>query len=308
MTNQIHKVIIVGSGPAGLTAGIYTARANLKPLLIEGAKPGGQLMTTTKVENWPGQASIMGPQLMIDMIAQTKEQGVEFITGSAVRCDLSQQPFKIFTDKNKELLCHSLIIATGATPKRLYCPGEDTYWGKGVTTCAVCDGAFYKDVPVVIVGGGDTAMEDAKFMANLTDDITIVHILDTFTASKAMQKNVVDNPKYKIIYSSTVTEIQGDDNGITGVIVTNQQTKETQQLPTRAVFLAIGHKPNTEFLKGQIELNEYGYILLNDNTKTSVTGVFGAGDIHDFRYRQAVTAAGAGCMAALDAERYLSSK
>ncbi len=307
MTKKIHKVIIVGSGPAGLTAGIYIARANLKPLLIEGAKPGGQLMTTTKVENWPGQASIMGPQLMIDMIAQTKEQGVEFITGSAVRCDLSQQPFKIFTDKNKELLCHSLIIATGATPKRLNCPGEEKYWGKGVTTCAVCDGAFYKDVPVVIVGGGDTAMEDAQFMANLTNDITIVHILDKFTASKAMQKNVVDNPKYKIIYSSTVTEIHGDDK-ITHVTITDQKTGKEKRLPTQAVFLAIGHTPNTDFLKGQVDLNEYGYLLLNDYTKTSVPGVFGAGDVHDFRYRQAVTAAGAGCMAALDAERYLSSK
>lgn len=305
MTNNIHDLIIVGSGPAGLTAALYAARANLHPLIIEGTAPGGQLMGTTAIENWPGNKSIMGPQLMMNMREHAQHFGTQFIAGAITRVDFSQRPFTLWTHKNQEFKARSVIIATGAEPKRLGCAGENEYWGKGVTTCAVCDGAFYKDRPVVIVGGGDTAMEDASFMTKFTKDITIVHILDKLTASHAMQQRVLNNPIIKIMYQSTVTEIHGNGKHVTEVIVTNQQTRQSQKLPTDAVFVAIGLTPNTSIFKGQLALDQYGYVIVNNHTKTSVEGVFAAGDVHDNRYRQAIVSAGAGCMAALDAERYL---
>lgn len=300
-----YNVIIIGSGPAGLTAAVYTSRAFLKPLLIEGTPPGGQLMGTTAVENWPGNKSILGPKLVMDMKEHAKHFGTEFLSDRVTKVDFSQKPFLLTTAKGTELQAHSVIITTGASPNRLKCPGEDEYWGKGVTTCAVCDGAFYPKKKVVIVGGGDTAMEDASFMAKYTDDITIVHILDKLTASPSMQKRILDNPKIKIIYSSTVTEIKGDGKHITEVLLTNQKTKEQTTLLTDVVFLAIGQKPQTEIFKGHIELDKMGYISVKDGAQTSVKGVFVAGDVADYRYRQAITSAGTGCMAALDAQRYL---
>ncbi len=303
--SSINKLIIIGSGPAGLTAGIYAARANLNPIIVEGKEPGGQLMGTTYVENWPGSRSILGPQLMINMREHAKDLGCEIISGSIVDVNVTQQPFTITLSNKKQLVSHTVIIATGATPKRLGCPGEDTYWGKGVSTCGVCDGAFYKDKPVVIIGGGDTAMEDASFMTNFTDNITLVHILDKLTASAAMQERVINNPKIKILYNSTVTEIKGDGKHVTSVIISNQKTNQTQELAVDAAFVAIGLTPNTQLFKGQLELEKNGYLMVKDHTKTSVPGIFCAGDVADYRYRQAVTSAGTGCMAALDAERYI---
>ncbi len=304
--NNTEHLVIIGSGPAGLTAALYAARANLNPLVIEGSNPGGQLMNTTLVENWPGIKSIMGPKLMMDMKEHAKHFGTRFMAGNIINVDFKQRPFTLTTDNGKTIQAESVIVATGATPKRLGIPGEDTHWGKGVTTCAVCDGAFYPGKPVVIVGGGDTAMEDASFMTKFTDNITIVHILDKLTASAAMQKRVLNNPKINIIYNSTVTEIFGNDNGVTAATVTHQKTDVQTKIDTNAVFVAIGYNPNTAIFKDQLELDNWGYLKVHDNTKTSVEGVFSAGDVADFRYRQAITSAGSGCMAALDAERWLS--
>ncbi len=300
-----YNLIIIGSGPAGLTAAIYASRAHLEPLIIEGNPPGGQLMGTTAVENWPGNKSIMGPQLIMNIREQAQHLGTRFISDKVVRVDFSQRPFVLETTKKTIFQAHAVIIATGASPNRLGCVGEDVYWGKGVTTCAVCDGAFYPNKKVVIVGGGDTAMEDASFMARYTDDITIIHILDTFTAAPAMQARVLNNPKIKIIYSSTVTEIIGNGSHVTEIIVTNQITKETSALFVDVIFLAIGQKPNTAIFKDQIALDRMGYIDVKNETETSVPGVFVAGDVSDYRYKQAITSAAKGCMAALDAYKYL---
>ena len=304
---DIHKLIIIGSGPAGLTAGIYAARANLNPVIIEGTKPGGQLMGTTKVENWPGESSILGPALMLQMREHAAKAGSSFKVGDVTSVDISKPPFTLTTNKGETLQAHAIIIATGATPKRLGVPGEDMYWGKGVTTCTVCDGAFFKDQPVVIVGGGDSAMEGASFMTNFTKQITIVQIHDKLTASVAMQKRILENPTIKIIYSSTVTEIKGDGQKPTHVLLMNKTTGKTQELRTDAVFVSIGLSPNTGAFKDKIELLKSGHIKITQHTHTSVVGVFAAGDVADFSYRQAITSAGDGCMAALDAERYLKS-
>lgn len=304
---SIEKIIIMGSGPAGLTAGIYTARANLDPLIIEGSNPGGQLMGTTVVENWPGEQSILGPQLVQTIRQHAQHFGCRFVMTEVTKADLSKQPFTLWT-KDQELQAHALILACGAVPKKLGCPGEEEYWGKGVTTCAICDGAFYPDKPVIVVGGGDTAMEDALFLSKFTKKVTIVHILDALTASHAMRERVLAQKHITIVYNSTVTEIRGNGAHVTGVTITNQKTHESTPLPAQGVFIAIGLVPRTELFKGQLELDSYGYVVLKSpttKTATSVPGVFAAGDIADFRYRQAITAAGAGCMAALDAERYL---
>ena len=308
--NNIRKLVIIGSGPAGLTAGIYASRANLEPLIIEGTEPGGQLMGTTYVENWPGEKSILGPKLMMNMRDHAKHFGTEFLAEKVTKVDFSQRPFTLFTDRNKEIKAQSIIIATGAIPNRLGCAGEDTYWGKGVTTCAVCDGAFYKDRKVMVVGGGDTAMEDASFLKKFTKDITIVQIMDKLTASHAMQKRVLEDPDIKIIYNTTVTEFHGnnseDNKHVAGVTLLNKATGESSKMDVDGVFIAVGLKPNTKPFEGQIQLNQWGYIQVENNTHTSVPGVFAAGDVFDYRYRQAITSCGSGCMAALDAERYLS--
>lgn len=303
---KIHDLVIIGSGPAGLTAGIYSSRANIKALIVEGKNPGGQLMGTSHIENWPGNISILGPTLMMNIRDHAKHFGSSFLTEEIVKVDFSQRPFTLWTHRNKELKAHAIIIATGAIPNRLHCTGESEYWGKGVTTCAVCDGAFYPDKRVLIIGGGDTAMEDASFMTKFTDKITIVHILDKLTASAAMQERVLNNPKINIIYNSTVTEFKGDGSRVNQAVITNKLTNETQLMDIDGAFLAIGLRPSTEIFKGQLELNEWGYIKVTNNTNTSVPGIFAAGDVEDYRYRQAITSAGSGCMAALDAEKYLA--
>lgn len=300
-----RKLVILGSGPAGLTAGIYAGRSDLTPLIIEGKEPGGQLMGTTTVENWPGDLETTGPKLIERMREQAEACGSEFEPGIATDIDMSQHPFTVTTNKDKTFTADAVIIATGSKPRRLECPGEEEYWGKGVTTCAVCDGAFYKDKPVVIVGGGDSAMEDAEFMLTFTDKITIVQIEDELTASPATKENVVDNEHIDIIYNSTVTEIHGDGDGVTGVTIKNTNTDETQKLETNAVFIDIGFLPNTEMVKDNIELTEYGHIVVHDQSRTSQDGIFVAGDVADPKYQQAVTASGMGCKAALDAERYI---
>ena len=305
--NNVRQLIIIGSGPAGLTAGIYCARANLNPIIIEGPVPNGQLMGTSYIENWPGEKKILGPDLMQKLRDQTEAFECEFISESVVKVDFSQRPFIVWTNKNKEFKAKSVIIATGASSKKLNCPGEKEYWGKGVTTCAVCDGAFYKDRPVIIAGGGDTAMEDASFMTKYTDKITIVHILDKLTASYTMQQRIINNPKIKIIYNSTITNITGDGQHINQVEITNSQTNQKQTLKTDVVFVAVGLNPNTQIFKDQIELDKMGYVVLKGITKTSVEGIFAAGDVADYRYRQAITSAGTGCMAALDVEHYINT-
>lgn len=303
-SDRVHPLVIIGSGPAGLTAAVYAARANLRPFLIEGTKPGGQLMYTSYIENWPGDTSVLGPTLMQRMRDHATHFGASFITGEVAQVDFATKPFTLITTNQERLKAHSVIVASGATSKKLGIPGEDIYWSKGVTTCAVCDGAFYPNKKIIIVGGGDTAMEDASFMTRFTKDITIVHILDKFTASHAMQQQVLSHKNIQIIYSSTVTEIRGNGEQVTEVVIRHQQTTKETVLPADAVFVAIGLTPNTKIFKGQLELLSNGYIKVHDFTKTSVEGVFVAGDVADFRYRQAITAAGSGCMAALDAERY----
>ena len=302
--NKPHDLIIIGSGPAGLTAGIYAARANLHPCILEGSKPGGQLMGTSWVENWPGEKRILGPDLIKKLHEQAEGQGCSFISQTVTAVDFSKRPFEIMT-KRQTLLGNAVIIATGASPKYLQIPGEQEYWGKGVTTCAVCDGAFYPNKRVLIVGGGDTAMEDASYMTKFTDKITIVHILDKLTASPAMQERVLNNAKIEIIYNSTLAEIKGDGNHVTQAVIVNQQSKEQKTVEAEAVFVAIGLNPNTQVFKGQLEFNRGDFIQLASNTQTSVPGVFAAGDVVDYRYRQAITSAGTGCMAALDAQKYL---
>jgi thioredoxin reductase (NADPH) len=304
MKTTIEKLIIIGSGPAGLTAGIYAARANLNPIIIEGQEPGGQLMGTTYVENWPGEKKILGPTLMQNIREHAKYTGCAIKSGEITSVDFSKLPFTLST-KKEMFLAHSIIVATGAKQKRLGIPGETEYWGKGVTTCAVCDGALYKDKPVVIVGGGDTAMEDASFMTNYTDKITIIQISEKLSASAAMQQRVLNEPKINIIYNSTVNSIHGDGHGVTEIVVTNQKTKKEHIIQTNAVFVAVGLKPNTEPFKGHLALASNGYLMVNNHTHTSVAGIFAAGDVADYRYRQAITSAGSGCMAALDAERYI---
>lgn len=307
MSNNIKQLIIIGSGPAGLTAAIYSARSNLGPLVIEGSAPGGQLMGTSMVENWPGEKAIMGPELMMKIKEQAKALNAEFLSESVTKVDFNKKPFTLWTDRDKELKAESIIIATGANSKKLSVPGEQEYWGKGVTTCAVCDGAFYKDKKVVVIGGGDTAMEDASFLKRFTKDITVIQIGEKLTASHAMQQRVLSDPDIKILYNSTVTEFHGDGNQVSEVSITNQKTNETTNMAIDGAFIAIGMTPNTQPFQGQIKLDTWGYIQVENHTKTSVEGIFAAGDVADYRYRQAITAAGAGCMAALDVERYLES-
>ena len=307
-TSSVHSVVIIGSGPAGLTAALYTGRAFLKPVVLEGPTPGGQLMGTTAVENWPGTQTIMGPQLMMDMREHARHFGAQMLSETATKIDVSTRPFTVTTSRGKELKTHSIIIATGASPNGLGCPGEAEYWGKGVTVCAVCDGAFYPGKKALIVGGGDTAMEDASFMTKFTNDITIVHILDKLTASPAMQQRVLHNPSINIIYNSSISDIHGNGSHVTGVTIEHKKTGEKDQKDADVIFLAIGQKPNTALFKDHLELDHLGYIKLKEHTKTSVEGVFIAGDVSDYQYRQAIVSAGSGCRAALDCQRYLEAK
>jgi thioredoxin reductase (NADPH) len=310
----IHReLVILGSGPAGLTAAIYAARANLKPLVVEGPEPGGQLMITTDVENYPGFANgIMGPILMDEFRDQAKRFGSEFLVTWVSKAELGQRPFTLETEDHI-IKAETLIIATGASAKWLGIPGEAPtpvgFGGNGVSACATCDGFFFKDKPLVVVGGGDTAMEEATFLTKFASGVTVAHRRDTLRASKIMQEKAFKNKKIDFIWDTGVEEILGTrEGGVTGVRLKNLKTGEERVLPTGGVFIAIGHQPNTKLFKGQLDMDEVGYIKTRDrSTATNIPGVFACGDAQDSVYRQAVTAAGTGCMAAIDAERFLDS-
>ncbi|MGH7258466.1 MAG: thioredoxin-disulfide reductase [Nitrospiraceae bacterium] len=304
----MNKVAIIGSGPAGLTAAIYAARANLAPLLIEGWQSGGQLTTTTEVENYPGfSKAIMGPELMKEMRSQAERFGTEFVTGDVTAVDLTVRPFGIRIDGERSLEPSVLIIATGASPLRLGVRNEQRLWGHGVSTCATCDGYFFRGRELVVVGGGDSALEEANFLTKFATKVTVIHRRDKLRASKIMQARAMKNERITFAWNSVVEDIWGD-KVVSGVRLRNVVTGQLTELPSDGVFIAIGHQPNTALFKGQLEMNEAGYILTKRGTSTSVPGVFAAGDVQDFTYRQAVTAAGSGCMAAMDAERYLEAE
>ncbi|MBL8717807.1 MAG: thioredoxin-disulfide reductase [Myxococcales bacterium] len=302
-----HKVLIIGSGPAGLTAAIYAARANLKPLCIEGWAAGGQLMITNDVENYPGfPKAITGPELMKEFRAQAERFGTTLVTADVTKIDFSARPFKAWVEDDL-YTADSIIVSTGATARWLDLPSEKRLQGRGVSACAVCDGAFFKGEDVLVVGGGDTAMEEANYLTGLCNSVTLVHRRGEFRASKIMQTRALENPKIKVEYWSAVDEILGE-NAVEAVRLKNLQTGATKEVKAGAVFVAIGHTPNTELFKGVLDLHDNGYIrTVPGTTQTNVAGVFAAGDVQDFVYRQAVTAAGTGCMAALEAERWLAA-
>jgi len=298
-------VIIIGSGPAGYTAAIYTARAKRDTLVISGILPGGQLMLTTEVENYPGFADgIFGPELMSIMRKQTERMGATIIDDEVVNVDFKHRPFKILTS-SEEYEADAVIICTGASPRKVGVKGEQEFGGKGVSYCATCDGPFFRNQDIVVTGGGDTAMEEAIFLTKFGKSVHVVHRRDKLRASKVMQERAFDNQKIKFHWNKVVDEITGKEK-VTQVIIRDLVTDEKQTLDAGAIFVAIGHDPNTKIFKGQVELDEQGYIVLKDHTKTSADGVFAAGDVHDHRYRQAVTAAAFGCMAGIDVDKYLS--
>lgn len=305
----MYKTIIIGTGPAGLTAAIYLARANMKPLVIEGPQPGGQLTTTTDVENFPGfPEGIMGPVLMENMRKQAERFGAEFRTGWVNSVDMSKRPFKLQVDGLGELEAESLVLSTGASAKYLGIPGEQDNVGRGVSTCATCDGFFFRNREIIVIGGGDSALEEAGFLTRFASKVTVVHRRDELRASKIMQDRVRSNEKVEWALNRTPLEVITNEIGVTGLKVRNNATGEEEVIPATGVFVAIGHTPNTGFLAGQIDTDENGYILVKPGTsETNVPGVFACGDVQDSRYRQAITAAGSGCMAAIDCEKYIEA-
>jgi len=316
---RLHNVLIIGSGPAGLTASIYAARANLKPLCVEGFNAGGliaggQLMFTTEVENYPGFAEgITGQELMERMRAQAERMGTELVTADVQKVDLSVRPFRVWIEEGTDELhlARALVIATGARANYLGLDSEEKLKNKGVSACAVCDGALFRDRDVAVVGGGDSAIEEATYLSALCSSVTLIHRRDEFRASQAMQKRLVANPKIRVLYSHVVEEVLGvSEDRVTGLRLKNLKSGEPTTIPVEAVFMAVGHTPMTDLFKGQLETHPNGYlkIVKPGTTQTSVPGVFAAGDVADWTYRQAVTAAGTGCMAALDAERWLAAQ
>jgi len=302
---DINQVIIIGSGPAGLTAAIYAARAGLEPLVIEGYGAGGQLMITTDVENYPGfPDGVQGPDMMMMFRQQAERFGTRFITADVSRVDFSERPFRVWVD-NDEHVGNSVIVSTGASARWLGIDGETRLRGKGVSACATCDGFFFKDKPVVVIGGGDTAMEEALFLTRMCESVTVVHRRDEFRASAIMAERVLENPKISVVWNAAVVDVEGD-NVVEGVRVEDVNTGEQSVIPAAAMFVAIGHQPNTELFEGILDADGEGY-LITDGTNTNVEGVFACGDVQDTVYRQAITAAGSGCMAAIDAERWLEA-
>ena len=312
-----HKVLIIGSGPAGLTAAIYAARANLKPFLVEGFNaggliPGGQLMFTSDVENYPGfPTSVSGQDLMLRFRQQAEHQGTEIVTADVQKVDFSERPFKIWVGEDENILhlAQTVIIATGARANYLGLDSEHVLKNKGVSACAVCDGALFRGENVAVVGGGDTAMEEASYLAGLCKHVTLLHRRDEFRASKAMEKRVMENPKINVLRSHVVTEVLGvEQDRVTGLKLQDLKSGDSKTLDVGALFVAIGHTPMTDLFKGQLDMHPNGYLKVEPgSTKTNIPGVFASGDVADFTYRQAVTAAGTGCMAALDAERFLAA-
>src|SRR2546426_6029700 len=302
-----RKVIILGSGPAGLTAALYAARANLAPLLVEGLEAGGQLMLTTMVENWPGFADgIMGPDLMAAMRQQGARFGTEMVQGDVTNVDLQHRPFSLMLSDGRVLTCDTLIISTGASARWLDIGSDRKLAGRGVSTCATCDGYFFRGRPIAVVGGGDSAMEEAIYLTKFASKVSVVHRRSSLRASKIMQDKAYANPKIDFIWNGEVIEVKDLDKGeVSSIVVRDLTTGAVQALPVDGLFIAIGHTPNTHLFRGQLQLDSQGYIITHDGTRTSVPGVFAAGDVQDHVYRQAITAAGSGCMAAIDGERYL---
>jgi thioredoxin reductase (NADPH) len=313
-SEQVHDVLILGSGPAGLTAAVYAGRANLKPLLVEGVvtggPTGGQLTLTTDVENFPGFAEgIMGPELIANMRAQAERFGTSFLTEDVVRADLSARPFTLETASGVTLRSRALIVATGAKPRRLDVPGEDELWGSGVSACATCDGFFFRDKHVVVIGGGDSAMEEATFLTKFASKVTLVHRREEFRASAIMIDRAKRNERVEFALNATISRVNGANGVVSSVTLLDTVTGEERDLPCDGVFLAIGHIPNTSLFEGVLDVDNEGYLVVDEpSTRTNVEGVFACGDVMDHTYRQAVTAAGTGCRAAIDAERWLADQ
>ena len=302
-----YDVIILGSGPAGLTAAVYTARAKLQTLVISGNLPGGQLMTTRDVENFPGFPNgIFGPELMMNMRQQAERFEATVMDDIATQVDFKHQPFRILTT-DREFETDAVIAATGASPRKLGLKSEETFGGKGVSYCATCDGPFFKGEDLIVVGGGDSAVEEAIFLTKFAKNVQVVHRKDKLRASRILQERAFDNPKIKFLWNTVIADISGDKK-VHAVTLQDAKSNETRKVDVGGIFIAIGHDPNTQVFKGQLDMDEAGYLKLQNHTHTSVEGVFAAGDVHDHRYRQAVTAAGFGCMAALDVEKYLQEK
>jgi thioredoxin reductase (NADPH) len=305
------KVLIIGSGPAGYTAGVYASRAMLEPILVQGIEPGGQLTTTTEVENWPGDTEVQGPDLMVRMQDHAKAMGCEIIGDIVTDLDLSERPFTATGDSGTTYTADAVILATGARAKWLGLPSEEKFKGFGVSACATCDGFFYRGQEIVVIGGGNTAVEEALFLTNFASKVTLIHRRDELRAEKILQDRLMKNPKIEPLWFNELDEVVGSDSplGVEAVKVKNVQTGEISEIPCKGVFVAIGHAPATELVKDVLELHNGGYVKVKPgSTETSVPGVFAAGDLTDHKYRQAVTSAGMGCMAALDAERFLAEQ